>query len=128
MLVNKDKFEEYVQIFKDAGWEYVGEMSNWRYWRKRNTDGETPEIFSDNESKIKKYQRLLGIMGFFLFFLVFMGINLWRNLAWTDADNPSWLNLAYMLPVICYAIIIPIYLVVVIQLLRRVSKLRRNVL
>jgi hypothetical protein len=34
MSMKKTQFPDYVQIFQDVGWEYIGEMSNWRYWRK----------------------------------------------------------------------------------------------
>ncbi len=62
---NKDR-DSYFQIFKDAGWEHVGEMSGWQYFRKEVKDGEVPEIFTDNESKILKYQRLLGYLVIFM--------------------------------------------------------------
>src|SRR5512136_684175 len=54
------KKEDYYQLFRDAGWEHVGEMSGWQYWRKESVDGKVPEIFSDNASKVQKYQRLIG--------------------------------------------------------------------
>jgi hypothetical protein len=79
MLSNKNKFNEYLQIFQDAGWEYLGEMSNWRYWRKTVLNDEPQEIFTDRESKIKKYQRMLIIMAFFLAFLVFMGTYIFKT-------------------------------------------------
>lgn len=53
---------DYVQLFLDAGWEYLGEMGSWQYFRKTAQGNETPEIFSDNESKSKKYQRILFIL------------------------------------------------------------------
>jgi Protein of unknown function (DUF2812). len=48
----------YKQIFTDAGWEHCGAMVGWQYFRKESEDGSIPEIFTDNASKIKKYQRL----------------------------------------------------------------------
>jgi hypothetical protein len=57
------KDEAYFQLFRDAGWEHVGEMMGWQYWRKEVKPGETPEIFTDAESKIQKYRRLLGFLG-----------------------------------------------------------------
>ena len=57
----KDKVN-YLQIFQDAGWEYMGEMNSWQYFRKESINGEAPEIFSDNESKSKKYQRIMFIL------------------------------------------------------------------
>jgi hypothetical protein len=126
MLVNKGKIHEYLQIFQDAGWEYISEMSNWRYWRKKVLNGEIPEIFTDKESKIKKYQRLLAIMAFFLVFLVLISINMLINQPWGDFDNAPLINAIYLFGALCYAVIIPIYIVVVIKLLRRISQLKQK--
>lgn len=126
MLMKKDQLDEYLQIFQDAGWEYVGEMSNWRYWRKRVANGEIPEIFTDNESKIKKYQRMLVIMVFILIILTAIGTNMFINRAWTDMDNILWINVIYSMAMLCYVVIIPIYVVVVVKLWQRVNQLKQN--
>ena len=60
------KDEHYFQLFTDAGWEHFGEMMGWQYWRKAVENGQSPEIFTDAESKIQKYQRLLGWLIIFL--------------------------------------------------------------
>ncbi len=52
----------YLQLFMDTGWEYLGEMGSWQYFRQTALKGEVLEIFSDNESKAKKYQRILLIL------------------------------------------------------------------
>jgi hypothetical protein len=67
----KDK-GEYLQLFQDAGWEHVGEMSAWQYFRKEAKIDETPEIFTDVESKIAKYRRVLAFLGFFYFILIML--------------------------------------------------------
>jgi len=126
MLVKKEKLDEYLQIFRDAGWEYVGEMSNWRYWGKRVLDGEAPEIFTDNESKIKKYQRMLGVMVFFLVFLSFIGFNMFMNQAWAELNNVPLISVIYFLAMLFYAVVIPIYVVVVIKLVMRINQLKRK--
>jgi len=126
MLMNKAKIQEYLQIFQDAGWEYIGEMSNWRYWRKLVVSGETSEIFTDNESKIKKYQRMLAVMAFFLFFLVFISMNMFMNRAWTEPDNLTVINATYLFALLIYAVIIPVYVVVVVKLLRRINQLKKK--
>lgn len=58
--------EEYLQLFADAGWEHVGETGGWQYFRIETAEGETPEIYTDNSSKIKKYQRILLFLVIFL--------------------------------------------------------------
>jgi hypothetical protein len=67
----KDK-EEYMQLFRDAGWEYIGEMSSWQYFRKETKPGGVTEIFTDFESKITKYKRVLTYIGFFYFILIIL--------------------------------------------------------
>jgi hypothetical protein len=127
MLLNKDKRAEYLQIFRDAGWEYVSEMSNWQYWRKPVIAGETPEIFTDNESKIKKYQRLLLTMSLMLVFLVILGRNMFvGGLAFADVS--SVITLIYFIGQLLYAIIIPIYVVVVVRLFLRINQLKKKAL
>jgi hypothetical protein len=61
----KDR-EAYLQLFRDAGWEPVGKLAAWEYFRKETADGEAPEIFTDPESKIRKYncRRYCGIWGY----------------------------------------------------------------
>lgn len=54
--------ESYRRIFTDAGWEHCGAMAGWQYFRKESEDGSVQEIFTDNASKIKKYQRLQLIL------------------------------------------------------------------
>jgi hypothetical protein len=58
--------DAYLQLFKDAGWEYCGEMAGWQYFRKETRSGERLEIFTDNMSKIAKYHRVQW-MAFILF-------------------------------------------------------------
>jgi hypothetical protein len=64
--VSGDEFEVYLQVFRDADWEYLGQMAGWQYFRKPVRAGEVPEIFTDSESKIRKYRRLLGYLVIFL--------------------------------------------------------------
>ena len=58
LTLDKD-YQEYRQIFADAGWELVCVMSNWHYYRILPENDKVPEIYSDNRSKAAKYQRLL---------------------------------------------------------------------
>ncbi len=52
--------EDYLQLIRDSGWEYLGTRGGWHYWRKEYKEGVAPEIYTDPASKIKKYQRLLA--------------------------------------------------------------------
>lgn len=62
--------KEYLDLFKDAGWDYVGEFSNWYYFKTRAGVGPAPEIHTDPESKIAMYRRLLAL-------LAIVGVAVW---------------------------------------------------
>lgn len=68
--------EDYLQLFQDAGWEYVQEMAGWHYFRKLAEQGEDFEIYTDAESKIGKYQRLLMFLWILMLPLIVGLINL----------------------------------------------------
>lgn len=123
----KSTFAEYRQIFEDAGWVYLGELSNWRYWRKQLVNGEKPEIFTDRESKIKKYQRLLGVLAFFMIILIVMGGNLSQRGMPADVET-SWLTtFLYTTGSICYAVLIVLYIVAVLKILSRIRHLKQPI-
>lgn len=75
-LTEKKDILNYLQIFQDAGWDYMGQMNGWQYFRKQAVAGEELDIYSDNESKAKKYQRILFILVAILPILMVNVINL----------------------------------------------------
>ena len=100
--------EDYLELFRDAGWEYVGEMSGWHYFRKGAQPGEELEIYTDAESKISKYQRLLA-------FLAILMLPLTMALITMRGRSP-------------FFIIIPIftlYVYALIRILIRINQLKR---
>jgi len=60
------KFQDYVHLYQDAGWEYVSSYGNmWHYFRRVWQPGEPPELYTDRDSLVahyKKIQRMMGIM------------------------------------------------------------------
>jgi len=53
------------RLVQDAGWEHLGNMSAWKYFsRKEAGIDDTAEIFTDFESKISKYRRVLSVARF----------------------------------------------------------------
>ncbi|MBN1438207.1 MAG: DUF2812 domain-containing protein [Anaerolineales bacterium] len=75
----KDR-EAYLQLFRDAGWEHVGHLSAWEYFRKESHPGEEPEIFTDPESKIQKNRRVMRWLLFFFPILFLIYVTSWRHL------------------------------------------------
>jgi hypothetical protein len=64
----KKERDSYLQLFADAGWEHVGDMGGWVYFRRPIQPGAPTEIFSDVESKVQKYARVM------LFLVILMPI------------------------------------------------------
>jgi hypothetical protein len=60
-LKAKDR-DSYLQLFEDAGWEHIGDMGGWVYFRHQVDGTKFLEIYSDRESKIGKYQRVITIL------------------------------------------------------------------
>lgn len=70
------KMEDYLTLFRDAGWEYLGSMNYWQYFRKAVTGEDVPQIFTDSESKTVKYKRLIALFSAILPLTVINIINL----------------------------------------------------
>lgn len=54
--------EEYLEIYENAGWEYVTQDVLTTYFRKEYTPGEENEIYTDNGSRIGKYKSILTVL------------------------------------------------------------------
>jgi hypothetical protein len=106
--------EDYLQLFRDSGWEYVEEMAGWHYFRQRARPGEELEIYTDAESKIGKYQRLLAFLGILMLPLVFGIINL----------NKASYNWIEVIQVINAALFV-LYVYALIRILLRIRELKR---
>ena len=61
----KDR-DSYLQLFVDAGWEHIGDMGGWVYFRHKVNGSEIPDIYSDLDSKMGKYQRIIAYLVIFL--------------------------------------------------------------
>ncbi len=64
----------YLKIFEDAGWKRITSQGGWHYFQQEVKEGKVPEIFTDAETKIKKYERvkalILSLMPLYLVVLV----------------------------------------------------------
>lgn len=113
----KDR-KEYLQLFNDAGWEYLGEMSAWQYFRKQMKTGEINEIFTDMHSKIAKYRRIIGVLGFACFFL--MSVLLERVLRMQVL--PWWGNVQIFLLLVLLLVVYAI-----VRILLRIQRLKKTI-
>jgi hypothetical protein len=73
---NIKKKDDYLNLFRDAGWVYLGSQNYWQYFRKEVTGSMEPEIFTDNESKTIKYKRIISLLAAILPLTVVNIINL----------------------------------------------------
>lgn len=108
-------FANYLQLFMDAGWEYKGAMNGWQYFCKTAVNGEAPEIYSDSESKMRKYQRILYLL--VMLVVVFMiNLNNLHRLSGTLAEVTTFvLFLLYLF-----------FLYAIVKLIQRVSQLKKK--
>jgi len=53
---------EYLGLFRDAGWEYLGQIAN-RYYFRAGPHAMSPEIFSDVDSRKERIRRQMRICG-----------------------------------------------------------------
>jgi hypothetical protein len=65
-ITDRKDYQNYLQLFKDAGWEHIGEMGGWQYFRTAGSGNAIPEIYTDKDSKAQKYQRVITILVIFL--------------------------------------------------------------
>ena len=111
---HKDK-DNYLQLFVDAGWEHAGEYGSWQYFRKSAPQGETPEIYTDNESKQKKYSRIL------LFLVIFFPI---YSVLINDLHKAE--GLLYEIATFVFFLIMLLYAYAMVMLIRRISQLKKK--
>lgn len=106
---------DHVQLFADAGWEHVDQSLGWQFWRAPVRAGQAPEIFTDAESLVRKYQRLLWL--FALVWLVFL-VTLYLK---PNVDLQSPKDIAKFLAVVFF-LVYP-----VLRLVLRIRRLRNPV-
>jgi hypothetical protein len=115
-LKSKDR-DSYLQLFADAGWEHIGDMGGWVYFRHIVNGSEIPEIYSDLESKMRKYQR---IMLYLVIFLPIM-ITLVPNSSGLERYG-SW----FMIVEVLSGIFVLLFSFAIVQLFRRITFLKKQ--
>lgn len=108
--------QEYLQICRDADWEMLGRMSSWYYFRKECQGTEKPEFFSDNDSKVQKYRRLVFFLVIFLPIMINGMLNLSRS------ENSGFITGVR----IFYVFILLFFSYAIIRLLLRIKKLKKS--
>ena len=69
-MLRGEKRAEYLVLFQDAGWDFLGEVFN-RYYFRARPEAFSPEIISDPESRRDRIRRELSLLG------ALLGITAW---------------------------------------------------
>jgi len=111
----KDK-ADYLQLFQDAGWSHVGEYGSWQYFRKTAQEGEILEIFTDNQSKVIKYSRMLAFLVIFLPIYSIMFTNISR------ADGWFYKGFAFI-----FFLFMLFYIYAILKFIHRIGQLKKKI-
>lgn len=109
-------YAHYLQLFKDAGWEHLGRMGSWQYFRVLAKEGESPEIYTDPDSKVQKYRRLLA------FLIIFLPI--W-NVIFLRRLTPAGHEVFQFIGSVVYLLFMVIFIIAVLQLIKRIKALKQ---
>ena len=122
-VTNANKNPDYYQLFRDADWEHVSEMSAWQYWHKKIVDGKVPEIFTDNASKIQKYQRQLAFsVILYPIFVVYLS----NYSRWSTMRGSGFFSTIYEITFFLFFVIVMLNVVNMMMILRRINILKRK--
>lgn len=119
--------EDYLQMYRDYGWEYVSKCDHWFYFRKKRVDGEDADtaLFVDRESKLELCKRV--VHGQFLRMLPFLllmpsFINLLRLFNPTEYLGPFFGTVFTVISILSLGIFI-LPLVIYLNQINRLNKL-----
>jgi hypothetical protein len=121
-VTGSQSLANYYQLFKDAGWEHAGQMGGWQYWRTEAANGRTPEILTDNQSKIAKYSRVAGLLA--LISLVFFP-GLFNMFLFNRRLGESSLLFFEYLPIVQISLLV-FFICCIIRLLLRINALKKR--
>lgn len=82
--LSKDEREEYFGLLKDCGITIVHQYGGWIYMRRSATEGPI-ELYTDKESKIKYYNRIISIFTFLFLLNGYFAVTnlfLYNDLRW----------------------------------------------
>ena len=116
-IIKGKDYPHYLQLFRDSGWEHMGEMGGWQYFRSRKQGSRVPEIYTDNASKAQEYARLLVSLVVFLPILVVM--------ATRPVSTASRYYDLYSTAKLIISLFLVLYAYAIVRILMRINRLRR---
>ncbi len=90
---NHYKSREYLEFLEETGVEYIASILKWVYLRKKASEG-TFDIYSDVDSKIRHYERIINLADILIFLQLIVSIpNLIAILMGSYINNVCFINL-----------------------------------
>ncbi len=111
----KKELGEYLQLFTDAGWEHLGRLGGWQYFRKAVQPGEQAEIFTDVDSKIQKYSRVM------MFLVILLPVYFIMIPTLANQEGSLFISIIGVI----YTLIMIVLSGGIIALMRRISQLKK---
>lgn len=115
------KNSDYVNLIEDAGWEHVMTLAGWQFWRIAAGEGKSAELFTDAESKVRKYKRLLTslfVPGPAMFVVV---LGMFKRF---PGRHPQWFVITTISIFVLYILFVAINFVKVLQRIRRLEQIK----
>lgn len=112
-------YEGYKQLFADSGWELVCVFGGWQYFRTEKDVETLPEIYTDKDSKVVKYQRVMLYLTIFLPIFIMMVTNDFT----ASTGTIGWIYKAVQVFMRFYVFV---YIAAMIMLLRRISQIKKG--
>lgn len=112
----------YIRFLEETGIEHVATFGRWGYFRKKTSEGAF-EMYSDNTSKIKHYQRIIQM-------IILMGLantlqipnSLHRVLDWHYSDSKT----GFIVILAIQLILTSILILGIISLYRKIRKIKKD--
>ncbi|PKR84494.1 DUF2812 domain-containing protein [Heyndrickxia camelliae] len=109
--------QEYLALFEDAGWEHVTHYAGWHYFRTEPGKAKTPDIYTDVNSKVEMFRRLLWFLLMPLMAIIIIACTIVFN------DSYSHIKLMVVLK-ITYVLLICLLGFSVLNILYKMKKLK----
>ncbi|NPV75639.1 MAG: DUF2812 domain-containing protein [Anaerolineae bacterium] len=116
-IIDRKNYQNYLQLFQDSGWEHVGEMGNWQYFRTRQQGSQMPEIYTDKASNTQKYALIM------LPLIVFLPIFVWMITRPISLESRFYDF--YSTAKLAMSLIMMLYVYAMVRLLVRINRLKK---
>jgi hypothetical protein len=120
--LDKD-YHEYLNLFRDAGWELVVTFANWHYFRISPQNNRTPEIYNSERAKAQKYRRLMIT---FVSLLPIFSIFLIRITDLSFGHGGSVIEWIYFISKLLMILLLILWGFVLFKLIRKIKKLESH--